>query len=312
MHYRTLGSTGIAVSVVGLGTWQFGGEWGVSFTAGDVDAVMGAARDAGINLVDTAECYGDHLSERLIGERLQRERDAWVVATKFGHHFHDHMDRTRHWDGADATGQVEASLRALRTDYIDILQYHSPTDEEYGSDELNESLLRLKKSGKVRHLGLSVSKNDNLRQVEEMPAKACEVLQIIYNRLDTTPEERVFPAAQRMDLGVLARVPLASGFLSGKYTSDSTFAAGDWRAEWSEEKRRSTDEALAAIEREEIPEGVPMAQWAIAWALKAPAVTAVIPGCKNVEQVASNAAAANLIEAAETHPQASQPPAGGV
>jgi len=312
MHYRTLGSTGLVVSVVGIGTWQFGGEWGVSFTAAEVDAIMGAGRDAGINLIDTAECYGDHLSERLIGERLRRERDAWIVGTKFGHHFHDHMDRTRHWDGEDVTRQVDDSLRALKTEYIDILQYHSPDDDEYASDELNEALLRLRESGKVRHLGLSVSKNDNLVQVEQMPSKECEVLQIIYNRLDTAPEERVFPAARRMDLGVFARVPLASGFLSGRYTPDTTFGPGDWRGQWSDQKRRATENALAALQRDEIPEGVPMAQWAIAWALKAPAVTAVIPGCKNVEQVRGNAAAAGLLEAPETHPQtATRPTAGG-
>ena len=101
MIYRTLGSTGLTVSVVGVGTWQFGGEWGVDFTAAEVDRILGAARDEGMNLIDTAECYGDHLSESLIGERLQHERDAWIVASKFGHHYHGYQNRTREWTPSD-------------------------------------------------------------------------------------------------------------------------------------------------------------------------------------------------------------------
>lgn len=291
MVYRTLGSTNLSVGVVGLGTWQFGGEWGRDFSAGEVDAIMGAALDEGINLIDTAECYGDHLSESLLGKRLQKERDRWIVATKFGHAYHGFQDRTRHWTGTDMRSQLEKSLRALQTDFVDILQFHSPSDDEFVSEELWEALQAVKTEGKVRYIGLSVSPNDNLFQVERCPAAGCESIQIVYNRLDRAPEQLVFPAAAHLNLGVLARVPLASGFLSGKYATGSSFPENDWRSGMDGEKRSAMLEEIAEIRKKELPEGVPMAEWALAWPLRHPAVTAVIPGCKSVEQVRTNARA---------------------
>lgn len=283
-------------SVIGLGTWQFGGEWGHDFSTSEVDAIMGAALDEGINLIDTAECYGDHLSERLIGERLHSERDKWIVATKFGHSYHGFQDRTRHWSGAEMRTQLEDSLRALRTEYVDIFQFHSPGDEEFLNEELWKSLEAVKRDGKVRHIGLSVSANDNLFQVERSPAAGCEVLQIVYNRLDRAPEHLVFPTAERLKLGVLARVPLASGFLSGKYDSSSTFSPNDWRSGMDTDKREAMLQEIETIRENELPEGVSMAEWALAWPLRHPAVTAVIPGCKSVEQVRTNARASALVE----------------
>ncbi|MFW5695512.1 MAG: aldo/keto reductase [Alkalispirochaeta sp.] len=302
MIYRTLGSTGINVSVVGVGTWQFGGEWGVDFTSAEVDAILGAAKDEGINLIDTAECYGDHLSEQLIGERLHRERDSWIVASKFGHHYHGYQERTRHWDPADVRKQVEESLRSLRTDYLDLLQFHSPSDEEFFHEELWQELARLKRDGLVRHLGLSVSKNDNLKQVQAAPRAGCETLQIIYNRVDRAPEGEVFDAAAAANMGVLARVPLASGFLSGKYGSDATFPENDWRSKMDPEKRQSILNEVEQVRTEELPEGAPLVEWALAWPLNNPAVTCVIPGCKNVEQVHSNARAVRWVSDPESHP----------
>ena len=310
MLYRKLGSSGLVVSVVGVGTWQFGGEWGKSFSTADVDAILGAALDEGINLVDTAECYGDHLSERLIGERIRRERSRWVVATKFGHHFHGHMDRTRHFDPAAVEAQLNESLRALQTDYIDLLQFHSPVDEEFNNPALWKTLANVKRSGKVRHVGLSVAKNDNLFQIETCPAAGLETVQIVYNRLDRTPEQSVFGACRRLELGVLARVPLASGLLSGKYRRGVTFGPGDWRAE---REQAQWDAQIAEVERiaaTEVPSGVPMAEWALAWPLRHPAVSCVIPGVKDVAQMRANAAAARRVEDAAAHPYAVTAPTG--
>ena len=121
MLYRNLGSTGLKVSVIGVGTWQFGGEWGRDYTQSEVDAILDAAASEGINLIDTAECYGDHLSERLIGDYLRRhDRSRWIVATKFGHHFNKFMDRTEKFSAADVRAQLDASLKALGVDIIDL------------------------------------------------------------------------------------------------------------------------------------------------------------------------------------------------
>jgi len=303
MKFRRLGKTNLRVSVIGMGTWQLGGEWGKDFAQLEVDRMFDAARDVQINLVDTAECYGDHTSEALIGNAVQRDRSNWIIATKFGHKFHGHLNRTDERTPADALAQVEASLKALRTDYIDILQYHSVRESEFDNDDLSAALESLVKSGKVRHLGNSISKSGNApMQADASTRRHIEVLQVIYNRLDRTPEEYVFPSAIRQDLGVLARIPLASGLLSGKYWPGARFAPNDVRAG---NDPKSLDEKLLEVQnirRGEVPQGVDMAQWALAWCLVNPAVTAVIPGCKDEKQVRANAAAADL--APSDHPQA--------
>ena len=304
MKYRRLGKTNLRVSVIGMGTWQLGGEWGKNFEQREVDEMFDAARASGINFIDTAECYGDHLSERLIGNAIARDRDKWVVATKFGHRFLGHMKRVDARSPKDAVEQFEASLKALRTDHVDLLQYHSLADAEFDNAELQQTLIRLKAQGKVRHIGNSIRGNADDRQTKQSEQAQVEVLQVIYNRLDRRPEQRDFPYSLEHDLGVLARVPLASGFLSGKYKPGSKFSESDTRAGYSQEQ---VDEKLREVERiarEEVPPGVPMAQWALAWCLQHPAVSAVIPGCKNVEQVKSNAAAAALPMVRDNHPQA--------
>ncbi len=136
MRYRTLGSTGLRVSVVGIGTWQFGGEWGRDFSQTEVDAILDQAAALGINLIDTAECYGDHHSEKLIGDYLSRhDRYRWIVATKFGHHFNRFMDRTDDFSVADVRRQLDASLGALRLDTIDIYQFHSGHDVSFQNEK---------------------------------------------------------------------------------------------------------------------------------------------------------------------------------
>ena len=159
MKYRTLGSTGLSVSVVGLGTWQYGGEWGRDFSVEDVAAILGKARDLGINLLDTAECYGDHLSESLIGQAFARSgrRDDWVIATKFGHRFHSFMNRTDERNVEHVRQQLDDSLRALGTDHIDLYQFHSVRENEFFNQELWTLLDEAKRSGKIRHIGNSIA-----------------------------------------------------------------------------------------------------------------------------------------------------------
>ncbi|GGF97905.1 aldo/keto reductase [Paenibacillus aceti] len=296
MKYRTLGKTGLDVSVIGMGTWQFGGEWGIQFTQNEVDAILDQGQELGINLIDTAECYGDHLSESFIGNYMgRRKREDWIIATKFGHHFHERFTRTDVFDAADVLKQLDASLKALNTDYIDLYQFHSGPDAVFDNDALWTMLDKQVQDGKIRHLGTSIGNNDNLHQTEQSSKVNSEVIQVVYNRLDRKPEERVFPSCQKQNLGVLARVPLASGYLSGKYKPGAVFDSTDVRHRHDPESTRRKLEEVERIYRNEVPEGVNMAQWALAWCLKNPVVTAVIPGCKNPAQVASNAAAAQLL-----------------
>jgi len=307
MQYRTLGKTNLLVSVIGIGTWQLGGEWGKQFAQDEVDRMFDKAREFGINLIDTAECYGDHLSESFIGNAIQRDRAKWIIATKFGHKFHSYQDRTDRRAAADVAPTVEESLRALRTDYIDILQYHSLREEEVAGVELQQAVIKLKEQGKIRHIGNSIPMHaEGSGQVRLSEQAQVELIQVIYNRLDNRPETRDFPHAIENNLGVLARVPLASGYLSGKYHPGARFQ-GEFRENHKPEEIDAKLREVEKIQREEVPRGVPMAEWALAWCLQHPAVTCVIPGCKSVEQVESNARAADLRELVkDDHPQAAR------
>jgi aryl-alcohol dehydrogenase-like predicted oxidoreductase len=296
MKYRVLGGTGLNVSVVGLGTWQFGGEWGRQFSQAEVDAILDRAAECGLNLIDTAECYGDHLSESLIGDYLTRhDRSRWIVATKFGHQFHRFMDRTWHWSPREVQEQLEASLRALKTDVIDVYQFHSGSDLDFQQPELWSMLRQQKEAGKIRHLGVSISSKAGPFQAEAASSVGAGMVQVVYNRLERRAEQDFFPSAQRFGLGVLARVPLASGFLTGKFTGTEAFPSNDMR---STIERTAVDRWMRELEQiraTELPVGVPMGQWALAWCLKNPTVTSVIPGCKNPEQVEFNAKAADVL-----------------
>jgi aryl-alcohol dehydrogenase-like predicted oxidoreductase len=297
MRYRILGNTGLRVSVIGLGTWQFGGEWGRSYSQADADAILDKAAELGVNLIDTAECYGDHLSEGLIGDYLSRhDRSRWIVATKFGHRFNRFLDRTEDFSAADVRQQLEASLRALRVETIDLYQFHSGSDRQLLNEGLWAMLGEQKRAGRIRHLGISILGKGSETQAREAQRLGVEALQVIYNRLDRRPEDLYFPQARQHHLGILARVPLASGLLSGKYHPGAAFPANDWRSTFEAEKMGKDLVEVERIRHTEVPAGVPMAQWALAWCLKAPAVSAVIPGCKDPAQVASNAAAAELAD----------------
>jgi aryl-alcohol dehydrogenase-like predicted oxidoreductase len=190
MRYRKLGSTGLNVSVVGLGTWQFGGEWGHEYNQIEADGILNAAAESGINLIDTAECYGDRTSEKLIGNYLRsRDRSRWIVATKFGHQYVDFMNRQERFSPKDVLEQLEMSLRALRTDYIDIYQFHSGSDALFLQEDLWSMLRDQQRAGKIRHLGLSILSKGSSIQAQEANRFGIEVLQVYYNRLDRRPEE---------------------------------------------------------------------------------------------------------------------------
>ena len=318
MKYRRLGKTGLPVSVIGVGTWQLGGEWGQRFTQQQVDELLGRARTLGVNLVDTAECYGDHLAEALIGGAIHQQRDHWVVATKFGHQFDPQalqnagrspvQLRTDHWSPTEVVAQLEASLRALRTDHVDLYQMHSGSEEVFNNDELWEALNQQITQGKIRHLGVSLGGRD-VDQARRASEVGASVIQVGYNRLDQTAEQGVLPACLDQDLGAIVREPLANGYLSGKYRPGAwVTATDDWRSGHDPVEVQRKLELVEEISRTEVPEGVAMAAWAIAWCLQHPAVSGVVAGCRSVQQLESNAAAADLDLVRDDHPRSAAAP----
>jgi myo-inositol catabolism protein IolS len=299
MKYRILGKTGLQVSVIGLGTWQFGGEWGRDFSQADATPILARALESGINFIDTAECYGDHLSERLIGQALKDlgARDKFILATKFGHHFVRNFERTEPRTGPQVQKQLDDSLRALQTDHIDLYQYHSWRDEEFLSDEVRAVLEHARADGKIRHIGNSLAASTRTTlQLEKSKPQHVEAVQIVYNRLQHDAEDHLFPVAERLHLGVLARVPLASGLLSGKYQVGAKFPPNDVRTQWQADGMDQRLEEVQKIASHEVPAGVPLARWALSWCLRNPAVSCVIPGCKSPAQVQDNACAADLAD----------------
>jgi aryl-alcohol dehydrogenase-like predicted oxidoreductase len=179
----------------------------------------------------------------------------------------------------------------LRVETIDLYQFHSGSDDAFQQPELWVMLERQRQSGNIRHLGISISGKAGPLQAQEARKAGAEVLQVVYNRLERHAEADFFPHAQRDDLGVLARVPLASGFLTGKYTATGPFPPDDIRSTFDEDKLRQWLAEVESIRKTELPPGAPMAQWALAWCLKNPAVSSVIPGCKTVAQLELNASA---------------------
>ena len=293
MKYRRLGKTNLQVSAVGIGTWQLGNHWGKSFSQPEVNDIFAKGAELGINLVDTAECYGHHVSEAFIGEALKNTREHWIIATKFGHHRASDAPPETHWQPESVLQQLEASLRALQTDYIDVYQFHSGTREQLDNDALWTMLSKQVQAGKVRFLGISIGQPSQLYQVDRATALGVSVIQTVYNAINSKAADTVLPSCLRQDLGVLARVPLASGFLSGKYQPDAAFPANDVRAERKPEvNAQQIAQALQVLQQ--VPAGVEPASWACSWCLQHPAISSVIPGIKSIEQLVINAAGADL------------------
>ena len=199
MKYRRLGNTGMTVSVVGMGTFQFGGTWGKQFTQPEVDAMIDEGRRAGINLIDTAECYGDHLAEKMIGPAIKADRERWIVASKFGHRRVNFFDRRQLWSAEDVQKQLEDSLKALQTDYIDLYQFHSGSNQVFDNDRLWEMLNKQVEAGKIRYLGISISTNNEgyqNYQTENAGKVGAQAIQVRYNRLVKTAQKTVLPLCQ--------------------------------------------------------------------------------------------------------------------
>ncbi len=307
MHYRTLGRTGYRVSEVSFGAWAIGGSWGSVDDAESI-AALHRAIDLGVNFIDTADVYGDGRSERLISQvRADRPGERIYVATKAGRRLPSQV--VEGYTRANLTAWIERSLANLAVDTLDLVQLHCPPTELYYRPEVFGFLDDLVAAGKIRHYGVSVEKVEEALKAIEYPN--VQTVQIIFNAFRQRPAEHFFPAAQTKQVGILARVPLASGLLTGKMRIDSRFAADDHRNFNRHGESFDVGETfagvpyevgLAAVEelRKLVPAGVTMAQWALRWILMFDAVTCVIPGAKRPGQAEDNVAAAGLSPHSDT------------
>jgi aryl-alcohol dehydrogenase-like predicted oxidoreductase len=301
VEYRDLGETGMRVSAISLGTWAIGGTWG---TVSDEESIrtLHRAVDLGVNFLDTADVYGDGHSESLIGQLLkEREEDEIFVATKAGRRLEPHT--AEGYDHENLLGFVERSLKNLGVEALDLLQLHAPPTEVYRQDSTFEALDRLQEAGKIKNYGVSVETVEEARMALDYPG--VKTVQIIFNIFRQKPAEEFFPLAEERSVGILARVPLASGLLSGKMTADRVFEEDDHRnfnREGQVFDRGETfsgvpfETGLAAAEdlKELVPEGHTLAQLALRWILMHPAVSCAIPGAKRPDQVEDNVAAADM------------------
>jgi aryl-alcohol dehydrogenase-like predicted oxidoreductase len=301
MQSRILGRTGVPVSIIGLGTWQLGGDWG-EVPESDARAVLQATVDEGVTIFDTADVYGDGRSEQVIGSFLRDNPDLDVlVATKMGRREAQApenytLEKFRQW--------TDRSRRNLGVDRLDLVQLHCPPTSVYSLDRVFDELDVLVDEGAIAAYGVSVERTDEALTAIARPNVAS--VQIILNAFRLKPLDEVLPAAKDAGVGILARVPLASGLLSGKYTTETTFDENDHRNYNRNGEAFDVGETFSGVDYEtgvraarEFAElaagkGLQPAQAALAWVAQLDGVTTVIPGARNPEQARSNAAAASV------------------
>ena len=303
MKTSILGRTGATVSAIGLGTWQLGADWG-DVTEADAHAVLDAAVESGVTLFDTADVYGDGRSEQLIGQYLRARPDANIfVATKMGRRLPQvpenySTENFRAWN--------ERSLRNLGVETLDLVQLHCPPTPVYSIDRVYDDLDQLVDEGKIRHYGVSVETSAEALTAIARPNVAS--VQIVLNAFRLKPLDEVLPAAITAGVGIIARVPLASGLLSGKYAKDTTFAPNDHRTYNRDGSHFDQGETFAGVD---FATGVEAAQEfsalaaehdlapataALAWLAQLPGVSTVIPGARSPAQARANAAAGEVAE----------------
>jgi len=297
MRTRTLGRTGIEIGEVGFGAWAIGGPWTLGTKQvgwGEVDdatslTALNAAFDAGVTFFDTADCYGWGHSEELVGQAFAGRREQVVIATKFGNRVAD-GEWVKDYSPEHARRSVEASLRRLGTDYVDLYQLHSPKEDFVFTDELWEALDEIVAAGKMRHYGVSVGPWEQGFPV--IIGDKAETIQVVFNILRREPAEGgLLAKAAETGVGIICRVPLGYGFLTGKFQPGHTFAPDDHRVAMT---REQIDGQIAIVERLRpiaVGRGQTLAQLALSWLLSHEAVSVVIPGAKTPDQVRDNVAA---------------------
>ena len=301
MREHKFGRTEFTVSDIGFGAWQIGGSWG-EVSEADGRAALNAALDAGMTFIDTADVYGDGRSEKIIAEVLKaRGGERPMVASKAGRRLNPHV--ADGYTKANIEAFIDRSLKNLDIDSLDLVQLHCPPTDVYYRQDMFEGLEEIRKAGKIKHYGVSVEKVEEALKAIEYPGVAS--VQIIFNMFRQRPAGLFFQEAKRRNVAVIARVPLASGLLSGKITASTQFGAEDHRNFNRNGEAFDVGETfagvpfetgLAAVEevRKLVPSGASMAQFALRWILMHEAVTVVIPGARNGEQAKANAAASDL------------------
>jgi aryl-alcohol dehydrogenase-like predicted oxidoreductase len=306
MIYRELGKTGWKVSSISFGAWAIGSAWG---TVDDKEslAALHRALDLGVNFFDTADVYGDGRSESLLAKLKRERKENFYIATKAGRRLDPHI--ASGYNKNNLTAFIERSLKNLNTDTIDLLQLHCPPTEVYYMPEVFGILDNLVKEGKLRFYGVSVEKVEEALKAIEYPG--VQTVQIIYNIFRQRPAELFFKDAINKKIGILARLPLSSGMLTGKMSAKSNFEKDDHRLfnRYGEAFDRGEtfsgvdyDLSLQVVDelRALVPEGMSMAQFALRWILMNPAITCAIPGAKNPKQADENFSAADLPELSES------------
>lgn len=296
MQYRTLGRTGFEISEVSLGTWQVGGRWGTPFDFKNAEKILNEAVDNGINFIDTADVYGDGNgeSENAVGRLVKSRSERIYVATKCGRRLDPHVNES--YTPQALRGFVEDSLKNMQLETIDLIQLHCPPTEVYYRPEIFAEFDKLIAEGKIQKLGVSVEKVEEALKAIEYDN--VDTVQIIFNMFRQRPSELFFEQAKKRNIGVIVRVPLASGLLSGKFTRQTTFAEGDHRTFNRNGEAFDKGETFSGIDYntglaavEELKKAFPgenMAHLALQWILSFDAVSTVIPGASSVEQLRSN------------------------
>lgn len=300
MNTRLFGRTGWQVSEVSFGAWAIGSSWGAVDDTESI-AAMHTCIDKGVNLFDTADVYGDGHSERLIANILKQRSEPVYVITKAGRRLNPHV--ADGYNKANLTAFVERSLTNLEVEALDLVQLHCPPTEVYYRPEVFEALDDLVTAGKIKHYGVSVEKVEEALKAIEYPG--VQSVQIIFNMFRLRPIDLFFREAQRRQVAVIARVPLASGLLTGKMTAQTAFSSDDHRNFNRHGQAFDRGETFSGVDYETglvaveelrplVPQGATLAQLALRWILMFDAVTCVIPGAKRPSQAEDNIAAADL------------------
>lgn len=300
MKYRTLGKTGFRVSEISLGTWQLGGKWGEKFNFDSAREILREAVDKGVNFIDTADVYNDGQSEEAIGKFLKTVRERVYVATKAGRRLEPHT--TEGYNRENLTKFIDDSLKNMDLEAIDLLQLHCPTTEVYYREEVFGILDEQVEKGKILNYGVSVEKVEEALKAIEYPNVA--TVQIIYNMFRHKPAEKFFDLAKSQNVGIIARVPLASGMLTGKFDRDTTFSKGDHRYYNREGRAFDKGETFSGVPYEVGLEAVEelkkifrherLAGYALRWILMNDNVSCIIPGASRISQVEDNIKASGI------------------